>query len=102
MPMYYFRFEVRPSRVSADFGKSGGALVNCWVLRDTQSQAEAVAKTWIAEDDWIITGVEYAGRMTKEEQSPAGLQYFEQAEIDREVFVYYKWPIDAPDDPLPD
>jgi hypothetical protein len=38
--------------------------------------------------------------MTRERQAefPDGIQYFEQAEIDGEVFVFHTWPIGAPDD----
>lgn len=38
--------------------------------------------------------------MTREGQAehPEGLRYFEQAEIDREVFAFHTWPIGAPDD----
>jgi hypothetical protein len=30
-----------------------------------------------------------------------GMQYFEQAEIDGEVFVFHTWPVGAPDDTNP-
>ena len=92
MPMFFFQFEVRPKQTHPKRDKYGGATVNCWVLRDTQSQAEAVARGWIGDEDWRITGVKEATLITREIQAehPKGMQYFEQAEIDRdrEVIVH--------------
>jgi hypothetical protein len=100
MPMFFFRFEVRPKQTHPKRGHYAGAMVNCWVLRDTQAQAEAVARGWIGDEDWRITGVEEATLMTRERQAefPDGIQYFEQAEIDSEVFVFHTWPVGAADD----
>jgi hypothetical protein len=100
MPMFFFQFEVCPKKTNPEQKEFGGAMVNCWVLRDTQSQAEAVARGWIGDEDWRIIGVEEACLMTREMQAehPTGMQYFEQAEIDREVFVFHTWPVGAPDE----
>ena len=75
-------------------------MVNCWILRDTQDQAKAVAYGWIGDQDWRIIEVEAATLMTKEslEGNSRGLQYFQQAEIDNEVFVFHTWPRREPDD----
>src|SRR4051812_36801816 len=100
MPMFFLQFSVRPKQTHAKRGRYGGAMVSCWVLRDTQAQAEAVARGWIGDEDWRITAVEQATLMTKEQQAqnPDGMRYFEQAEIDNEVFVFHTWPLGAPDD----
>jgi len=100
MPIFFLKFEVRPKQTHPKRDQYAGAMVNCWVLRDTQSQAEAVARGWIGDEDWRIIGVLEAMLMTRENQSkhPEGVRYFEQAEIDREVFVFHTWPIEAPDD----
>lgn len=100
MPMFFFQFEVRPKETHSKREQYAGATVSCWVLRDTQNQAEAVARGWIGDEDWRITRVETATPMTREQQAehPDGMQYFEQAEIDREVFVFHTWPAGAPDD----
>jgi hypothetical protein len=100
MPMFFFQYEVRPKQTHLKHDEYGGAMVCCWVLRDTQSQAEAVARGWIGDEDWRITRVETATLMTREQQAehPEAMQYFEQAEIDSEVFVFHTWPVGAPDD----
>jgi hypothetical protein len=100
MPIFFFQFEVRPKRTHPKRDQYGGAMVNCWILRDTQSQAEAVARCWIGDDDWRVTRIEQATEMTREQQAeyPEGMEYFEQAENDGEVFVFHTWPLEAPDD----
>jgi len=98
MPMFHFRYEVRPKQTHPQFGEYSGAMASCWILRDTLADAESVARGWIADEDWRITETEFVGEITRETQQPDGLRYFEQAEIDREVFVFYTWPVGAPDD----
>jgi hypothetical protein len=104
MPMFFFQFEVRPKQTHPNRDRYGCAMANCWVMRETQAQAEAVARGWIGDQDWRIIHAEQATLMTKEQQAqnPDGMRYFEQAEIDREVFVFHTCPIDAPDTPQPE
>jgi hypothetical protein len=98
MSMFYFIFDARPTPKNPKHGTYGGASVSCWVQRDTQAEAEAVARRWITERHWAITAMEEATFITKETQLPAGMQFFEQAEIDDEVFVFHTSPVGAPDD----
>ena len=98
MPMFFFQFEVRPKQTHPKRTEYGGAMVNCWIQRDTQSQAEAVARGWIGGEDWRIVSVEQASLITRETQLAAGMQYFEQAEIDGEVFVFFTSPAGAIDE----
>ena len=98
MPMFFFQFEVRPKKTHPKRHEYGGATVVCWIQRDTQRQAQAVARGWLAHEDWRITTVEEEEQITKKDQRPEGLRYFEQAEIDGEVFVFHAWPVGAPDE----
>ena len=98
MPTFYFCFKARPKQGSAEAKQSGGAFINCWIIRDTIEQAESQARGAIADEDWRITKVEEACEMTRETQLPEGVEYFEQAQIDQQVFVFSRWPVDAPDD----
>ena len=97
--MFFFSYEVRPKQSHPKRDQYGGAFVNCWILRDTQAQAEVVARDWIVNEHWRITAVEEAFPMTRENQAehPDGMRFFEQAEIDREVFALHVWPVGAPD-----
>jgi hypothetical protein len=95
--MFHFRYEVRPKRTHSGFADYGGAMASCWIERDTFADAESVARGWIADEDWLIIATEFADLITKETQLPNGTKYFDQAEIDKEVFVFYTWPIGEPD-----
>ena len=96
--MFHFRFEVKPKPTHPKFGHYAGAMVSCWIQRDTQDQAAAVARRWIGDEDWTIIRTEHADLITRETQLPDGLPYFEQAEIDGEVFVFFTYPFGAADD----
>jgi hypothetical protein len=93
MNMYFFRAEVVPKKTHPKYEEYGGGMVNCWIKRETEEQAQAVARGWIGDEDWKIVRLDVAGLMTREEQmiNPAALEYFEQAEIDNEVFVFLTW-----------
>jgi hypothetical protein len=65
------------------------AEVHCWIKDQTQRNAMHIAAGWVAEHGWVI------GELL--EQRPVSridfanteyLQYFEQALIDGEVFLY--------------
>jgi hypothetical protein len=58
MPMFYFRFEARPKNTSLESAKVGGAMINCWIERETREEAESYARGSIADEDWLITGLE--------------------------------------------
>jgi hypothetical protein len=96
--MYHFIFDALPTSENPKFGTYGGATVGCWVQRETQREAESVARAWIGDQHWTITSLEEASIITRDTQLPAGLQYFEQAETDGEVFIFYTSPIGAHDD----
>jgi hypothetical protein len=98
MPMFHFRYEAMPKQTHPKHAEYAGAMICCWIQRETQADAESVARGLIGDKDWRITKMEHAGLITRETQSSEGMQYFEQAEIDREVFVIHTWPIRAPDD----
>src|SRR6185436_3738377 len=99
MPMFFLQFEVRPKPTHPKRDRYAGAMVNCWVARETESEADAVARGWIGDQHWWVTRSEGGSVMTRAKQAehPEGMPYFEQAEIDREVFVFHTWPVGAPD-----
>ncbi|MBN9693684.1 MAG: hypothetical protein J0M24_25855 [Verrucomicrobia bacterium] len=98
--MFFFQFEVQPKQTHPQRDQYAGGFVNCWILRDTLSQAEAVARSCLGDEEWRIVSVEESMLMTREKQAeyPAGIEFFEQAKIDREVFVFHTYPVGAPDD----
>ena len=64
------------------------------IRRIRQPPSHAVG---LATEDWTIIRTAHAGLITRETQLPDGLQYFEQAEIDGEVFLFFTSPVGAPD-----
>jgi hypothetical protein len=101
MAMFCFQFEARPKATHSHANQVGGAMVNCWIQRDTLEEAESYARGSIADEDWTILRKEEGFLVTRETQDPEGMRYFEQAEIDKEVFVFHTWPLNAPDDGTP-
>ena len=93
MPIFYFQFEARPKKPA----EAGGAFINCWIDRATREEAESHARDAIANQDWSVTRLEEAVLVTRETQSAESRQYFDQAEIDGEVFVFHTWPVEAQD-----
>ena len=97
MAIFYFRFEAHPKSTS-DLAEAAGAFINCWIQRDTREDAESYARGAIADQDWRITRLEESSLVTRDTQPIQTIQYFEQAEIDGEVFVFHTWPVGAQDD----
>ena len=90
--MIYARIEAIPHKGSAEQGRFGGALVNCWIKRDDLDEAVSVARRMIAERGWFSEGVEEARYCTREEFPEESRQYFDQALTDDEVLVFYTHP----------
>jgi hypothetical protein len=105
IPMQYVRaaaqrleFEVEgsgePSRPEpddddADMGNAKSAEVHCWIKDQTQRNAMHVAAGWIAEHGWVVLEVIEQRAVTRDDFTGTEyLQYYEQALIDSEVFLY--------------
>jgi hypothetical protein len=97
MATYYFRFVARPKQSHPKSNVYGGAIINCWIVRESQTEAESYARGSLADEDWIVTELEDAGEITKESQAQDGMTCFEQAQTDREVFVFHRWLLGAKD-----
>jgi hypothetical protein len=95
--MYFFTFHAVPGPKCPDSENFGGAFVNCWIDQEACSKALAVAKHWIEErQGWIITATVESKivERTEYEDNSEGRRYFEQALIDKEVFVVHRYPAD--------
>jgi hypothetical protein len=105
LPMQYLRaaaerldFEVegQPGAppVVADTGEAGldgatDAEVHCWIKDQTQRNAMHIAAGWVAEHGWMIGELIEQRRVSRADFADTEyLQYFEQALIDGEVFLY--------------
>jgi hypothetical protein len=89
-------FESVPAPHNPESGTLGGAFIICWVDRPTLAQAEAVARKCIEEVGWEIKSVTESNIVERADyaDNPTGLEYFEQALVDKEVFVFHEYPLD--------
>jgi hypothetical protein len=69
-------------------------MVNCWIVRPAIEDAEKEAMLDIEGQHWIILERDDAEETSNEdyEADDESLQFFEQAQIDKEVYVYHKSP----------
>lgn len=94
--MYFIQFEVTPRHDHPKTNEIAGAVVNCWIERPTLEEAIEVAQEGIRAISWIVDEPDEAYIITRDDyddDSP-GLPYFEQALIDKEVFVFHCCPVD--------
>ena len=92
MPMYFFTFHAVPISAEVPTGIVG-AYVNCWVQDSNIDKTELTARRGIENNGWGITGYEYEPRQTHREEWLDGedLQYYDQALIDREVWMFHMY-----------
>ncbi len=89
--MYYLIYDVYPNNMSKELERFVGAHVSCWIDTFDEVEADLVARNMITDQGWvicnicekkIITGADYT-------DSTDGLEYYEQAKIDHEVFFFH-------------
>ena len=76
----------------------GGAYVSCWIKDQTLRNALHIAKGWIQDAGWFVEEIEEQYPVTAEDYTdkPDSAQYYAQALIDGEVFVYHVFPAEQP------
>jgi hypothetical protein len=104
--LFLVTLEAAPDPESEDYGKAGGAFVNCWVDAPDLRTVELRTIALIQENRWqprrfesweLVTQDTYADREPPTDDAPDLKRLFEQALVDGEVCVFHVWPIDAPD-----
>ena len=105
--VFFIRMEACPEPGSEEFGREGGAFVNCYVDADDLRKAELRAIALIQYngwqprrfDTWQLTCAECASDARDPESPDAASprELVQQALLDGEVCEFYCWPIDAPD-----
>ncbi len=93
MPMYFFSFHSIPIKPE-DKLEFGGAYVNCWIQDSSIHDAEERARTAIEENEWSITDQDNESYETTRDHwiNDDQLEYYDQALIDREVWVFNIYP----------
>lgn len=94
MEIYFLQYESAPSPTSEDYKDTGGAFINCWIQAKSIEDAKKQAETCIKESEWIILKLEKSHPVNREfyESDDESLEYFQQAEVDGEVYVFHSWP----------
>ncbi|MCL4743256.1 MAG: hypothetical protein KJZ54_13760 [Phycisphaerales bacterium] len=95
MDMYLVEIHAVPEPTHDD-GTVGGAYVVCWIEAPDLDDAVRRARAEIVDAGWrpgelrrghVTTREEYTG------DNDGQLEYFEQALIDKEVCVFYSYPV---------
>jgi len=94
MNIYFISFEVTPTTGSLNETEFGGAIINAWIKAESQSLAEKQYKKTVTETEWIPVSLEQIFKITENhyDEDEEGLEYFEQAKVDGEVYVIHTWP----------
>ena len=94
MKLYFFTYLARPKSGSESFESYGGAYVNCWIDADSEAQAAERASTAISQAGWVVESLEHSSVVTQEDYADddEGLHHFEQALIEKELYVFHAWP----------
>jgi hypothetical protein len=92
--MYFLRYEVSPAPTNPNRETYGLGYICCWIERDSLEEADQVARQDISEEKWQILERDCGEETSpqKYEEDEESLQYYEQALIDKEVYVYHLSP----------
>ncbi len=92
--MIFIRYECRPLKKHPDYDQIGDGSVNCWIRVRSFAEAKELAEKDIRSQHWKILELEEIWKIPSGhfQTESDGRQYFEQALIDREVFVFHTCP----------
>src|SRR6266404_9474024 len=90
--MFYLLIEALPKQ--ADSEQIGGAFINCWIESGAPEEAEQIARKVIEAQGWKVLSFQDVFQVDRSfyQENPEGREYFEQALIDNEVFVFHSYP----------
>ena len=91
--MKFITYHVKPTEEFDNQEEIGGAYVNCFIESDSNQQAQEIAIKQIAELYWKIIELEELTNIDEKSVSDEKREYYEQALIDKEVFVFYNYPL---------
>ena len=91
--MYFIQFNTQPNRDKQPLTEYIGALILCWIDLQNSKKAQQRAQFVIEDLGWDIKSLENIFEVTEESYSDnaKGLEYYQQALIDNEVFVIHPW-----------
>jgi hypothetical protein len=92
--MFFMIFQGTPRQTARTAPEAAGAHISCWIERSTLEEAIAVARAGIEAEGWIVEDPDEAYPVDDETYPPgkSGREFFEQAKVDKEVFVFNTCP----------
>lgn len=85
MHTFFIQFEATPPTKDECLG----AYIISWIVDEHLYSAIERSRAEVESMGWTILGEVEAEIITRESQLPDGMQYFEQAQIDGEVWVFH-------------
>jgi hypothetical protein len=90
--MYFLTFHGIPTNKAKDTEGIGGAYINCYILESDILKANKIARRFIVNMKWRILAREEAYEVDEKSISQEGRKYYNQALIDKAVFVIHAYP----------
>lgn len=90
MEVKFITYHVKPIEPS----DIGGAYVNCFIESNSSKRAQEIAERQITELNWQIIEMEELTVINQDTVDDDKREYYEQALIDKEVFVFYTYPLE--------
>lgn len=87
-------FHGQPKLDAEDVDNVGGAYINCYVQADNLEQANKISRKDIRKMKWEILEQEDAYELDADSVSDEGREYYEQAIINKTVYVLHTYPIE--------
>jgi len=96
--MIFARYDIVPGRRHPDRDRVGISFANCWLRVRSFAEAKDLAEQNLAEQHWDILSLDEIWRIPAGHYQTEvdGLPYYQQALIDREVYVFHlspKYPV---------
>ena len=94
MPMHLIEIHAVPLDPT-NVQEFGGAYVNCWIESPSLGEAVSRALAEVEGAGWRLDEVRRAHLTTRESYTgdDDGLEYYEQAFIDKEVLLFHTYPV---------
>jgi hypothetical protein len=92
--MFYLVYRVLPAKSNLERELLGEAFVGCWIVRRSLAEADKVCRREIKRQKWRILERESGNiiRAADYDDGHDGFQYYRQARIEGEVFVFHLSP----------
>jgi hypothetical protein len=94
--MKFITYHVIPTEDLDKKDNIGGAYVNCFIESESSSHSQEIAKKQLSQLHWEIIELEELTIIDQNTVSEENKEYYEQALIDKEVFVFYTYPTEEP------